>query len=314
VALLLALATSLHAAERFPGAEWETAAPEATGWSAERLSEARAWADTIDTAAVMVVHRGRVVAQWGETERPFNCHSIRKSLLSALYGIHVADGTIDLDRTLEQLGIDDNEPSLTETERKATVRDLLKARSGIYHPALYETARMKARRPERHSHEPGTFWYYNNWDFNALGAIFENRTARSLFEEFEERLARPLGMQDFDRRRHTRYVTGRDSVHRAYPFRLSARDLARFGQLFQQFLDRLRGPAPRPVLKHAAEQDERRDHRRRRRIRTRQSRPRRVVLVCRRRMLGRGRLAARHQQPGRAAGRARAVPRDRAPR
>ncbi|HEY1053139.1 MAG TPA: hypothetical protein VGE39_25385 [Prosthecobacter sp.] len=28
------------------------------------------------------------------------------------------------------------------------------------------------------------------------------------------------------------YVTGRDSIHRAYPFRMTARDMARFGLLF----------------------------------------------------------------------------------
>jgi CubicO group peptidase (beta-lactamase class C family) len=39
-------------------------------------------------------------------------------------------------------------------------------------------------------------------------------------------------MQDFVRAQHTQYVTGSDSVHPAYPFQLSARDLARFGLLF----------------------------------------------------------------------------------
>jgi hypothetical protein len=33
---------------------------------------------------------------------------------------------------------------------------------------------MAARRPPRFSHKPGTFWYYNNWDFNSLGAIYEH--------------------------------------------------------------------------------------------------------------------------------------------
>ena len=105
-------------------------------------------------------------------------------------------------------------------------------RSGVYHPALYETSRMRDRRPERGSHPPGTFWYYNNWDFNALGTVFQDQTAHGIFEELERRLVQPLGMQDFDRQRHTRFVTGGESVHPAYPLRLSARDLARFGLLF----------------------------------------------------------------------------------
>jgi len=37
-----------------------------------------------------------------------------------------------------------NEPSLTAEEKQARVIDLLKARSGIYHAALYETPTMRA--------------------------------------------------------------------------------------------------------------------------------------------------------------------------
>jgi len=67
---------------------------------------------------------------------------VRKSLLSALIGIAVAERKISLDSTLAQLGIDDNAPALTDVEKQATVRMLLEARSGVYHPALYETPAM----------------------------------------------------------------------------------------------------------------------------------------------------------------------------
>jgi CubicO group peptidase (beta-lactamase class C family) len=95
-------------------------------------------------------------------------HSIRKSLLSALIGIAVDEHKIDLNAAIGSLDIDDNAPSLSSTEKTATVADLLKARSGIYHPALYETPGMARLRPARGSHPPGTFWYYNNWDFLVL--------------------------------------------------------------------------------------------------------------------------------------------------
>ena len=217
----------------FPGKDWARwPTLEAAGWSAKKLKAARDHAGTLKTAAMMIVQGGKVVDEWGETKRAFNCHSMRKSILSALYGPHVWTGKIKRGSTLGELGIDDNAPSLTDDEKNATVADLLKARSGVYHPALYETKAMAAKRPKRGSHAPGTFWYYNNWDFNALGTIFENQTGRGIYEEFENQLARPLGMQDFVRAKHTRYVTGPDSVHPAYPFQLSARDLARFGLLF----------------------------------------------------------------------------------
>ncbi len=230
--LALALLGLVAAAqERFPGAQWEKAAqPEAAGWSSEKLAAARAYADSIGTAAVVIVDDGVIVHEWGEVTRKFRCHSIRKSFLSALYGIHVAEGHIDPARTLATLGIDDNDP-LSETEKRATVRELLQARSGVYHPALYETAGMKARRPQRHSHLPGTFWYYNNWDFNALGTIFERESGRKIFEEFQQRIAEPIGMESYQVE-DGEYYTGPDSIHPAYPFRMTARDMARFGLLF----------------------------------------------------------------------------------
>lgn len=136
-----------------------------------------------------------------------------------------------LTNTLEQLGMDDNEPRLTASEKQATVGDLLKARSGVYHPALYETEAMKARRPARGSHAPGSFYYNNNWDFNALGTIYEKAAGMSVFAAFEQYLAKPLQMEDFHLE-DTQYVRGSDSIHPAYAFRMSARDMARFGLLF----------------------------------------------------------------------------------
>jgi CubicO group peptidase (beta-lactamase class C family) len=216
----------------YPGEHWEQApSPETVGYSSEKLALAQEYTQGIQTAAVMVVVDGLVLTEWGETKKSFKCHSIRKSFLSALYGIHVNAGTIDLSKTMVELGIDDNEPSVTEVEEQATVHQLLKARSGVYHPALYETEGMKARRPLRHSHAPGTFWYYNNWDFNVLGTLFRNLTKTDIFGEFGRSIAGPVGMQDFDVS-GCRYVTGPDSVHAAYPFRMTARDMARFGLLF----------------------------------------------------------------------------------
>jgi CubicO group peptidase (beta-lactamase class C family) len=195
------------------------------------LAAAKAYADSIDTAAVVIVDAGIVISQWGETATKFNVHSIRKSLLSALYGIAVAKGQIDLNATLEQLQIDDNEPSLTAVEKQARVIDLLKARSGIYHAALYETPAMKAEKPPRGSHPPRSFWSYNNWDFNALGTIYEKQAHDSIYHSFDTQIAQRIGMEDFDPKEQE-YVTGPDSIHRAYPFRMTARDMARFGLLF----------------------------------------------------------------------------------
>ncbi len=216
----------------YPEKSWTKAtSPEELGWSSEKLKLVREYSQSIGSAAVMIVVDGVIVDEWGETDKRFNVHSIRKSFLSALYGVAVKEGTIKLSSTLEELGIDDNEPSLTQAEKQARVIDLLQARSGIYHPALYETDAMKSRRPKRGSHPPNTFWYYNNWDFNALGTIYENATKSTIAKEFRKRFAVPLQMEDF-RVEDVEYSKGADSIPPAYPFRMTARDMARFGLLF----------------------------------------------------------------------------------
>jgi CubicO group peptidase (beta-lactamase class C family) len=215
----------------FPGRSWENADPAKAGWSVPKLQAARDYAAKIGSAAVMVVQDGRVIAAWGDVERKMEIHSMRKGFMSALYGIAVSKRQVDLDKTLGELGIDDKPPSLTTTEKKATIRDLLKARSGVYHLAAYESESMEERRPERGSHAPGTFWYYNNWDFNVLGVLLRRATGEDTFAAVDQYLARPLQMQDFTPA-DGRYVTADISEHPAYPMRFTACDLARFGWLY----------------------------------------------------------------------------------
>ncbi|HYB57956.1 MAG TPA: serine hydrolase [Alphaproteobacteria bacterium] len=235
LALLLVLACSCFAgpalAAEVPGAAWPVIAPKAAGWSESDLAKAQSYSEDIGSSAVVIVQHGRIVAAWGDIARPIELHSVRKSFLNALIGIAVKDGKIEPSATLAELGIDDNPPSLTPEEKGARVIDLLRARSGVYHPALYETAAMAAQRPPRGSHAPGTFWYYNNWDFNTLGIIYERATGASIFEEFDRLIAKPIGMEDY-RPSDGRYVTGSASLMRAYPFHMSARDLARFALLY----------------------------------------------------------------------------------
>jgi len=218
--------------EIHPGRNWSVyVTPEEAGFSSEKLARARQYSDEIGSAAVMVIYDGAVVAHWGDIEKRYMCHSIRKSFLSALYGVHVADGNIDLDKTMADLGIDD-EPPLTTLEKQARIRDLLKARSGVYHSAAYETEAMKKSRPKRGSHPPGTFYYYNNWDFNVLGAVFEQQTGSTIFREFQTRIAEPLQMQDFRLQDCYYHLEPQHSMYPAYPFRMSARDMSRFALLF----------------------------------------------------------------------------------
>ncbi len=231
VAALLWSGPVVAQVQRYPGASWEQVPPAQSGWSAPRLDQAWERARAGGSTAVVVVQHGALVASWGETSTSVLLNSARKSLLSALMGIAVQAGQVHPDDTLARLRIDDSWPGLTSEEKLATVRDLLEARSGVYHAANYETLGMRSGRPPRGSHPPGTFWFYNNWDFNALGAIYEKATGQSVFTAFAREIAAPIGMQDFYPG-ECHYQGGPNSQYPAYLFHASARDLARFGLLY----------------------------------------------------------------------------------
>ncbi len=99
----------------------------------------------------------------------------------------------------------------------------------MFHPAAY--AGRTDSRP-RSSEGPGRYFAYNNWDFNTAAAILKQETGADVFEAFDEYFGRPLGMEDW-RVSDGYYHYERDkSQYPAYPFRLSARDAARFGLLY----------------------------------------------------------------------------------
>ncbi|MDX1939745.1 MAG: serine hydrolase [Saprospiraceae bacterium] len=183
------------------------------------------------SAAFVVEINGKIVVDWGETSRRFILTSARKSLMSAMIGIYVGKGKINPNSTLAELGIDDIQP-LTEIEKQARVIDLMAARSGIYLPSAYAPQGMINNLPTRGSAKPGEQWFYNNWDFNTLSTIFNQQSGKDFFEAFQDEIAKPLQMEDF-RLFDTFYRYEQDkSKHPAYLFRLSARDLARFGHLY----------------------------------------------------------------------------------
>jgi CubicO group peptidase (beta-lactamase class C family) len=232
LALAFVLALAPQSEMSFPGVEWERAESlEAYGWSSEKVAALEARIKATGTHGFMIVTRGKVIAAWADTDRTFLTHSIRKSFMSALYGIAVEEKKIDVERTLGSLGVTEKQAPLTPVELEARVIDLLKARSGVYIPAAGEIASMSSARPARGSHKPGTFWYYNNWDFNVLGTIYRKLTGEDIFGAIDRRIAKPIGMQDY-RPVSGEYYFADSSEHAAYIFRISARDLARFGHLF----------------------------------------------------------------------------------
>ena len=125
VLFVLACGVSVFAGERVPGEHWMSYAdPGDAGFDAARLEAARENWEELPSAAFFVVSDGAVVASWGEPSRRFMCHSVRKSFMSALYGIYWDRGVIELNENLVDLGIDDEDDVLLDSERQARILDL----------------------------------------------------------------------------------------------------------------------------------------------------------------------------------------------
>jgi CubicO group peptidase (beta-lactamase class C family) len=220
-------AARVHAAV-FPGAEWERIAdPETAGYCADKLALVTDRAKQMSTTAMMAVVGGRVLYEYGDLTTVSYLASVRKSVLAMLYGNYVESGKIKLDKTLAELEIDDI-GGLLPIEKQATVADLLGARSGVYHEASNPGDSL-ASAPPRGSQKPGTYFLYSNWDFNALGTIFEQETKQSIYDALEKDLVVPIGMRDFDRSTHRRSGDAKRSIHLAYHMNFSTRDMARIG-------------------------------------------------------------------------------------
>jgi CubicO group peptidase (beta-lactamase class C family) len=211
-----------------PGAGWQRVAAKEAGFNEARLDVVRAWLKTQKTTGLVVVSGGRVVLEHGDVAHVSKVASVRKSILAMLYGRYVESGEIDLDRTVVDVGLEDLTPFMP-LEREATLRHLLMARSGIYLPSGAPS--LDELLPARGSHQPGTFFQYSNWDFDAAGAAFEKLTGRDIYEALETDLARPIGMQDFSRARQEKHDMAPASRFPEYAMYLSARDMARIGLL-----------------------------------------------------------------------------------
>ncbi|MEM6718861.1 MAG: DUF2306 domain-containing protein [Bacteroidota bacterium] len=184
------------------------------------------------TTSMIVLEHGKVMYEYGDvSEISFNA-SVRKSILAMLYGKHVENGTINLNQTLGNLGIDEDD-GLLEIEKQATVDHIITARSGVFHEAAnggYDIKNVK----KRGSVKPGTYFLYNNWDYNVAGAIFEQYTGKTVYQELEAQLAIPLGFQDWNILNQDRTVNKNKSRYSAYHMHLSTRDMAKIGQLMLQ--------------------------------------------------------------------------------
>lgn len=159
-------------------------------------------------------------------------YSIAKSFLSALVGIAVSEGKLNL-----EAAVTDFIPELNGRADFAQlkVRHLLNHTSGLQ-PALLNDARVyygtnckKAYKRLKVAHPPGTVQHYQNVNSQLLGSVLTRATGQSCSEYLQEKLWIPMGMESdafwsLDRK---------DGVEKSYCcINARARDFAKFGRLY----------------------------------------------------------------------------------
>ena len=214
------------------GSEWQPIAREETGIAPKVFDAIPGLIQkrNMGTTGLMIIVHGGVAYQYGDVKEVSYIASCRKSILSMMYGNFVANGQIDLKKTIGELGITDV-GGLLPIEKTATVLDLITARSGVYHAASNPGGIKEGMEPERGKTKPGTKFLYNNWDFNVAGTVFEMMTHQNIYDVFDACYAKPLLLQDWDRSRHKRKGEEQKSIHLAYHFYFSTRDMEKIGEL-----------------------------------------------------------------------------------
>lgn len=167
--------------------------------------------------------------------------SVTKSVVSLLYGMALEGGLVPLpDAPLlaqfpqyADLAIDPERVKLTVahaltmslgTDWNEAIPYTDPANSEVQMERAPDRLRYVLERPV--THEPGTKWVYNGGASALLGAMIEQGTGQKLADFATKALFGPLGITHFE------WHAGEDGVHSAASgLRLTARDLARIGQL-----------------------------------------------------------------------------------
>jgi CubicO group peptidase (beta-lactamase class C family) len=201
-----------------------------TGFTQERLDSLTNYIkNNLTTTGMLILKDGKILYEYGDIQDLSYLASCRKSILSILYGKYVENGTIDLNQTIGQIGVDEDR-GLLEIEKSATVDHIINSRSGVFYQPVNSGSDTE-NILERGSVKPGEYFVYNNWDFNVAGYILEKKTGKNIYQELEEQLAIPLGFQDWNIKNQKKEYDKGKSRYPAYHMYISVRDMAKIGQL-----------------------------------------------------------------------------------
>ncbi|MEZ5401329.1 MAG: serine hydrolase [Bryobacteraceae bacterium] len=169
---------------------WPKSRPEEAGMDVRLLDQARAFAEKVEGAGV-VVRRGRLVYSWGDAKQRWDLKSSTKSIGATVLALAIADGKVTLDSRAAALHPMFGRPP--ETNRadwleRITLRHLATQTAGFDKPGGYQPLLF----------EPGTKWAYSDGGPNWLAECLTLAYRRDLEELLFERVLTPLGITHDD--------------------------------------------------------------------------------------------------------------------
>ena len=221
----------------WPGEAWEEGSPGDYGMDADTLEEARdyVFGNGFETQSVVIIKDGVLVAEWyadgTDRDTPVTTWSAGKSVTSALIGIGIRDGRLNLDDTIGRYISDWSEgPNAT-----LTIRHLLEMRSGldpnyehssgVYGEQSDQLAYSLDRLPVR---DPGIQFSYVNEDSMVLGEVIAQVYGQSAGAVAQAEIFDPLGIEaDW-------WTDGEGHSLTYCCIDTTARDFARFGLLYSR--------------------------------------------------------------------------------
>ena len=199
-----------------------------------------------NTLAVVVMHRGQVVAErYGApvtATTPMQGWSMNKSLMATFIGRQVDRGNLNLDgavvSALQAAGTDAR--TLGKVDPSLSLRHLLSMTTGFdfserYFPGddvtdmLYHQPGMWLSAPDTgHAHPPGMQWAYSSGDINTASLMWQQSLNGERYPQWiTEQFIEPLALQEIVLEPDASGV----QVGSSYAY-LTARDWARMGQLW----------------------------------------------------------------------------------
>lgn len=200
--------------------------------SQEGLDGLRELLEETKTRAALVMHDGEIVAEWywleGAADKPCEVWSVSKSFASTCIGLLIDEGKIDsLDDPVGKYV-----PSWNEGDKaKVTLAHLLDQTSGLQEAGnfIFSSDQLKAALDAPLITPPGEVGRYNNAGCNVLSAVISAAAGEDPESYMRRKVWEPIGMN------HTSWRRDRAGNVITYAgIQTTARDLARFGQLFLQ--------------------------------------------------------------------------------